>query len=186
MSLAAAAEDVEEARRERSRLGKSGALERSIVRRVVGRHSDHGELPDELCVVQEISRSGAGEPTCHPDRPSKILLVQVWTLSSSPIPRLGSSDFFLSFFTGVCTALSGSSRRDQWRDRKVGHESSCHDHSGCLKIFFAWGGAGSAGCHLPTSGVRRNLRTGAEWRACTASARASGGTFSLMALSLSR
>ena len=57
---------------------------------------------------------------------------------------------------------SGSSRRDQWRDRKVGHESSCHDHSGCLKIFFAWGGAGSAGCHLPTSGVRRNLRTGAE------------------------
>ena len=26
--------------------------------------------------------------TCAPDRPSKILLVQVWTLSSSPIPRL--------------------------------------------------------------------------------------------------
>ena len=35
--------------------------------------------------------SGAGEPTCAPDRPSKILLVQVWTLSSSPIPRLGLS-----------------------------------------------------------------------------------------------
>ena len=32
-----------------------------------------------------------------PDRPSKILLVQVWTLSSSPIPRLGLSVFFLSF-----------------------------------------------------------------------------------------
>ena len=28
-------------------------------------------------------------PTCAPDRPSKILLVQVWTLSSSPIPPLG-------------------------------------------------------------------------------------------------
>ena len=27
-------------------------------------------------------------PTCPPDRPSKILLVQVGTLSSSPIPRL--------------------------------------------------------------------------------------------------
>ena len=41
--------------------------------------------------------SGAGEPTCPPDRPSKILLVQVWTLSSSPIPRLGCLfSFFLS------------------------------------------------------------------------------------------
>ena len=28
-------------------------------------------------------------PTCAPDRPFKILLVQVGTLSSSPIPRLG-------------------------------------------------------------------------------------------------
>ena len=36
-------------------------------------------------------------PTCAPDRPSKILLVQVGTLSSSPIPRLGSMfSFFLS------------------------------------------------------------------------------------------
>ena len=32
---------------------------------------------------------------CVPDRPSKILLVQVGTLSSSPIPRLGLSVFFL-------------------------------------------------------------------------------------------
>jgi len=34
-------------------------------------------------------------PVCAPDRPSKILLVQVGTLSSSPIPRLGCC--FLSF-----------------------------------------------------------------------------------------
>ena len=34
-------------------------------------------------------------PTCPPDRPSKILLVQVGTLSSSPIPRLGC---LFSFF----------------------------------------------------------------------------------------
>ena len=50
MSLAAAAEDVEEARRERSRLGKSGALERSIVRRVVGT-AITASSADELCVV---------------------------------------------------------------------------------------------------------------------------------------
>ena len=37
----------------------------------------------------------------HPPPPSKILLVQVWTLSSSPIPRLGGSlrPFFLFCIT---------------------------------------------------------------------------------------
>jgi len=49
-----------------------------------------------LCQEQE-------SPTCAPDRPSKILLVQVGTLSSSPIPRLGLSVFFLSFFTRIKT-----------------------------------------------------------------------------------
>ena len=35
---------------------------------------------------------------CVPDRPYKILLVQVWTLSFSPIPRLVCLlSFFLSF-----------------------------------------------------------------------------------------
>ena len=43
----------------------------------------------------EQCAAAPGEPTCPPDRPSKILLVQVGTLSSSPIPRLG---FLLSFF----------------------------------------------------------------------------------------
>mmetsp|Transcript_9560 Transcript_9560/g.28454 ORF Transcript_9560/g.28454 Transcript_9560/m.28454 type:complete len:229 (+) Transcript_9560:466-1152(+) len=43
-------------------------------------------------------------PTCAPDRPSKILLVQVGTLSSSH-PSFGVSVFFLSFFLVVC--LSG-------------------------------------------------------------------------------
>ena len=38
------------------------------------------------------------ENPCAPDRPSKILLAQVGTLSSSPIPRFGSLfSFFLSF-----------------------------------------------------------------------------------------
>ena len=51
--------------------------------------------------------SGAGEPTCPPDRPSKILLVQVWTLSSSPIPRLGCLfSFFLSLHTRGALANS--------------------------------------------------------------------------------
>ena len=42
-----------------------------------------------------------------PDRPSKILLVQVWTLSSSPIPRLGCLfSFFFTLGTGLArTAL---------------------------------------------------------------------------------
>ena len=39
-------------------------------------------------------------PTCAPDRPSKILLVQVGTLSSSH-PSFGVSVFFLSLGTGV-------------------------------------------------------------------------------------
>jgi len=43
-----------------------------------------------------VSLEEQESPTCAaPDRPSKILLVQVWTLSSSPIPRLGLSVFFL-------------------------------------------------------------------------------------------
>jgi len=37
-------------------------------------------------------------PTCPPDRSSKILLVQVWTLPSSH-PSFGVSVFFLSFFS---------------------------------------------------------------------------------------
>ena len=49
-------------------------------------------------------------PTCAPDRPSKILLVQVGTLSSSPIPRLGLSVFFLSFFREDSLGALGSCR----------------------------------------------------------------------------
>ena len=48
--------------------------------------------PNEVWLVRQQE-----SPTCAPDRPSKILLVQVGTLSSSPIPRLGLSVFFLSF-----------------------------------------------------------------------------------------
>ena len=70
--------------------------------------------------------SGAGEPTRPPDRPSKILLVQVWTLSSSPIPRLGC---LFSFFQA----------RD-WRALpillvQVGALSSSHPSFG-LSVFF--------------------------------------------------
>ena len=50
-------------------------------------------------------------PTCAPGRPSKILLVQVWTLSASPIPRLGC--LFLSFFFSRSSLLCprGTHRR---------------------------------------------------------------------------
>ena len=46
-------------------------------------------------LAKEFYNKTPSHNTCPPDRPSKILLVQVWTLSSSPVPRF----FFLSFFT---------------------------------------------------------------------------------------
>ena len=61
--------------------------------------------------------SGAGEsPTCPPDRPSKILLVQVGTLSSSH-PSFGVTVFFLFF-------------------GKVNPSSLSHPSLGCFLSFF--------------------------------------------------
>ena len=48
-----------------------------------------------------------GEPTCPPDRPSKILLVQVWTLSSSPISLVWVV-CFLSFFESLPRTTPGT------------------------------------------------------------------------------
>ena len=52
--------------------------------------------------VVSLVRSRRAPPVpLSPDRPSKILLVQVGTLSSSPIPRLGLSVFFLFFLSNL-------------------------------------------------------------------------------------
>ena len=62
------------------------------------------DLPEgpsqELAFFWRASRVPCQEqesPTCAPDRPSKILLVQVWTLSSSPI-RHAKYFFFLCVY----------------------------------------------------------------------------------------
>jgi len=48
---------------------------------------------------------------CVPDRPSKILLVQVGTLSSSH-PSFGVSVFFLSSMYGLCCCRAGRAPSD--------------------------------------------------------------------------
>ena len=51
----------------------------------------HRAASQRACRVILVRRQEQESPTCAPDRPSKILLVQVGTLSSSPIPRLACS-----------------------------------------------------------------------------------------------